>query len=279
MDTYEEMELEVQKPVQEITEDETAMAVVSAGEIARVQGQIISAKKFPRDETTSYQKILTACKRESLAKTAMYSYPRGGTTVRGPSIRLAEQLARSWGNLDTGIRELSQVEGESVVEAYCLDLETNYRSSIIFSVKHVRKTKTKTNVLDDPRDIYEHVANLASRRKRSCILAVIPADITEGAIAACEETLIGGGGEPLIDRLRNMVVMFKELDETVTQEMLEKKIGYKIEEATKSDLTELGSIYNSIKDNMTKRLDWFEEKKGVKTDASKKTDAAFGSQP
>jgi len=275
----EELALEVQHPVQEIADDDTAMAVVSAGEIARVQGQIISAKKFPRDETMSYQKILTACRRESLAKTAMYSYPRGGSIVRGPSIRLAEQLARSWGNLDTGIRELSQIDGESVVEAYCLDLETNYRSSIIFSVKHVRKTKTKTSILDDPRDIYEHVANMASRRKRACILAVIPADITEGAIAACEETIIGGGSEPLIDRLRNMVVMFQELDETVTQEMLEKKLAYKIEDATKSDLTDLGSIYNSIKDGMTKRLDWFEDKKGVKTDASKKTDAAFGSQP
>jgi len=274
----EELALEVQHPVQEIADDDTAMAVVSAGEIARVQGQIISAKKFPRDETMSYQKILTACRRESLAKTAMYSYPRGGSIVRGPSIRLAEQLARSWGNLDTGIRELSQIDGESVVEAYCLDLETNYRSSIIFSVKHVRKTKTKTSILDDPRDIYEHVANMASRRKRACILAVIPADITEGAIAACEETIIGGGSEPLIDRLRNMVVMFQELDETVTQEMLEKKLAYKIEDATKSDLTDLGSIYNSIKDGMTKRLDWFEDKKGVKTDASKKTDAAFGSQ-
>lgn len=42
-------------------------------------------------------RILKSCTRETLAQSAVYSYPRGGQSVEGPSIRLAETLAQEWG--------------------------------------------------------------------------------------------------------------------------------------------------------------------------------------
>lgn len=71
----------------------------------------------------------------------MYEYPRGGTKVTGPSIRLAEAMAQNWGNLDYGLIELEQKAGESQVMAYAWDLETNTRQTIVFSVPHIRATK------------------------------------------------------------------------------------------------------------------------------------------
>src|SRR5690625_1197642 len=77
------------------------MAQSSASrEMEEVKGQIFMARQFPRNVFQSEQRILDACKRPSLAETAIYSYPRGGTKVEGPSIRLAEVLAQNWGNLD-----------------------------------------------------------------------------------------------------------------------------------------------------------------------------------
>ena len=256
-------------------EQDFTMLVLKAGEVARVQGQIVSAKKFPRDESRSYANIMTACSRQSLAKVAVYAYPRGGQAVKGPSIRLAEQLARSWGNIDTGIRELSQEHGESTVEAYAHDLETNYRASKIFSVKHRRYTKKGITNLDDPRDVYELVANAGARRMRACILAVIPGDVCEDAVNKCEQTLAGNISEPLEDRVKKMVVAFKQLNETISQEMLEARLTHSLEETTMEELNDLSAIFRSLKDGMTKRHDWFNLEKGEQTEKSKSLNEKF----
>ena len=60
-----------------------------------VQGAIVMAKKFPRDEVESFNRIVRACQRKGLAENAMYEYPRGGAKVVGPSIRLAEAMAQN----------------------------------------------------------------------------------------------------------------------------------------------------------------------------------------
>lgn len=78
-----------------------------------VQAAMVVAKRFPRDEIEANNRILNACKRKSLAERAIYEYPRGGENVTGPSIRLAEVMAQNWGNLDFGITELEQKNGES----------------------------------------------------------------------------------------------------------------------------------------------------------------------
>ena len=133
-----------------------------------VQAAMVIAKRFPRDEIEAQTRILQACERIVLAEKAEYSYLRGGEKVTGPSIRLAEVLARYWGNIDFGIIELEQRTGESTMMAYAWDLETNTRQTRIFVQKHERKTK-KAGItkLDDPRDIYELTANMGARRVRA----------------------------------------------------------------------------------------------------------------
>src|SRR5690606_7328869 len=154
----------------------------SSREMEEVKGQIFMARQFPRNVFQSEQRILDACKRPSLAQTAVYRYPRGKQVVEGPSIRLAEVLAQNWGNLSFGVKELEQREGESIALAYAWDLETNVRQEKGFTVPHSRKANGKIAKLTDPRDIYELVANNGARRVRSCILGIIPGDIVEAAV-------------------------------------------------------------------------------------------------
>lgn len=231
--------------------------MVTSRQTQEVQGQIIMAKKFPRDEVAASRRIMTACQRKRLAEQAEYEYQRGDSKVVGPSIRLAEALAQNWGNLDFGFVELEQRNGESQVMAYCWDLETNTRQTKIFSVPHVRETKKGNYPLTKPRDIYEQVANQAARRVRACILGIIPGDIVEEAIEQCHKTLLGKDDTPLIDRIKKCV-QIAEKEYQIPQESLEKYIGCKAEAFSMNDLIRLNRVFNSIKDGMAKREEIFE---------------------
>lgn len=231
--------------------------MVSTRQMQEVQGQIIMAKRFPRNEVESYNRIMRACQRRSLAEKAEYEYPRGGQKVTGPSIRLAEVAAQNWGNIDFGIVELEQRKGESQVMAYAWDLETNTRQTKIFSVTHVRSTKKGNIPLTDPRDIYEMVANQGARRMRACILGVIPGDVIESAIAQCHQTLLNGENRPLIDVIKEVCLCFQR-DFNVPVEVLEKYIGCKSEAFSMNDCIRLRKVYISLKDGMAKREEVFE---------------------
>lgn len=223
--------------------------------IQEVQAAMVIAKRFPRDQYAAYERIINACKRPTLAEGALYAYPRGGTTVTGPSIRLAEAVAQAWGNLQFGIRELSQSDGESEVEAFAWDVETNTRQVKVFKVRHQRKARGSIQNLTDPRDVYELVANQGARRLRACILGVIPGDVIESAVRQCEKTMQGNTDKPLEDRIRDMVVYFKELG--VTKDMLEQRLGHKIEATIDVELVNMKKIYQSLRDGMSQRKDWF----------------------
>src|SRR5688500_7437486 len=103
----------------------TEISTDQARAMQSVQAAMVIAQKFNRKPLQAETSIIEACKRFGLAKSATYLYPRGKTSVTGPSIRLAEVLAQSWGNLDFGIRVLESNDDESYVESYCWDLETN----------------------------------------------------------------------------------------------------------------------------------------------------------
>ena len=234
----------------------TEMAI--SRQAQEVQAAMVIAKKFPRDEVQSFNRIMRACQRKTLAEQAMYEYPRGNTKVTGPSIRLAEAMAQNWGNLDYGIIELEQKNGESQVMAYAWDLETNTRQTKIFSVPHIRSTKKGNVTLTDPRDIYELVANQGARRVRACILGVIPGDVIDSALTQCNETLLSDNGNvPLVDLVRQAAALFQN-DYGVTVQMLEKFIGCKSESFSMNDLIRLKRVYKSLKDGMAKREDYFE---------------------
>ena len=223
--------------------------------IAEVQSAVVMAKKFPRDQKQAYDRIILACQRPSLAESAIYSYARGGTDITGPSIRLAEAIAQAWGNIQFGIRELEQRHGESTVEAYAWDIESNTRQVKTFQVSHKRHTKKGTYDLTDPRDIYETVANNGARRLRACILGLIPGDIVDAAVAQCEATLTAKA-DTSPEAMKKLVEAFKAF--TVTKEQIEKRIQRTLDAITPAQVVGMRKIYNSLKDGMSSPSDWFE---------------------
>lgn len=246
------MDLPALAPSQALTEVESHRA------IQEVQAAMVIAKRFPRDQKLALDRILQAFTRPTLAEQALYSYSRGGTEVTGPSIRAAETIAQQWGNLQFGVRELEQRNGESTVEAFAWDVETNTRQVKVFQVPHVRYRRPEKGgsvKLDDPRDIYEAVANQGARRLRACILGVIPGDVVEAAVNQAEVTM-KTKIEVTPELLQKMLEQIGEYG--VTKEMIEKRIQRHYDAITPGLVMQLKKIYNSLRDGMSTAADWFD---------------------
>jgi len=236
-----------------------------AREVATVQTQMAVAQMFPRNIGEVQRKIDSACSRLQLASSATYSFARGGTDIKGPSIRLAEALINAYGNAKAGFEITAQTETESTVRAYAFDMETNTQMERTFVVPHRRDTRGGSYLLTDSRDIYEAVANQAARRVRACILAIIPSDLQEYAVQKCVETE-AANVHITPDTLTKLVAAFSEYD--VTKAQIEAFIQRNLEAITTSQYLRLKSIYTALRDGVAKPETFF---KAVEPSDAEKT--------
>lgn len=223
-----------------------AIAIESERAIAEAQGQLILAKRFPRDLNAAYAELMDACKMPAMANVAFYALPRGGKTISGPSVRLAEEIARVYGNFEYGHRELSRTAGKSEIEVYAWDKQTNNRSIRQITVMHTIDTKDGQRPLRDQKEIDDKIANVASKQIRGRILAMMPKWMVEAAINECRATLAGSNSEPIGVRVRRMTQAFATFG--VNVDHLERRLGHKLDDVTLDELVDLTGIYNAIKE-------------------------------
>lgn len=223
--------------------------------VAEVQAALVVAKRFPRNQAQAMDRVLMSCARPGLAATAVYEYARGGQAISGPSIRLAEELSRQWGNMTTGVYEVARRDGESECLAFAWDLEANTRDERRFIVKHWRDTRTGGYALTDERDIYELIANQGARRKRAAILAMIPGDVQEAAVQQCEQTL-KASADTSPEAMKRLVEAFAPFG--VVKGQIEQLIQRKMAAITAAQVMRLRRIYQSLKDGMGEVADYFQ---------------------
>lgn len=183
---------------------------------------------------------------KGLAERAFYRFPRGGQQVSGPSVHLARELARCWGNVQYGIEELRRDDehGQSEMRAWAWDVQTNTRAGQIFIVPHKRDKQGGPTKLVDLRDIYENNANMGARRLREAIFAILPPWFTEEAKELCARTIEQGDGKPLEDRIAGAIGAFDAMG--VVRTRLEQKLGRKSEKWTAYDVAQLRITHRSI---------------------------------
>ena len=214
--------------------------------VAEVQAAVIVAQQRPRTEALALAAVIETCKRRTVAEKAFYRFPRGKSHVTGESIHLAREIARCWGNLDYGIRELARddIRGESEMLAFAWDLQTNTRVTNTFIAPHRRDRKDGGKILTELRDIYENNANLGARRLRECIFAVLPSWLIEEAKRVCDTTLEGDDTKPFAMRIADCIAAFDGVGIIVDQ--LETKLGRRAQNWTTLDVVQLGVIFRSI---------------------------------
>lgn len=218
-------------------------AVEQARAVAEVQAAVVVAQQVPRDVDRALDAMRDSCSRDGLAKRAFYTVPNRGN---GPSVHLARELARIWGNVQYGVHELRRddVAGESEVQAFAWDVQTNTRSTRTFISPHIRMAKGKRQPLTDIGDIYLSNQNVGARAVRECIFTILPAWFTEEAQDICRATLEHGDGTPLRDRVTKMVKAFDGAGVDLSR--LEAKLGRKRAQWTPQDVADMAIAYTSI---------------------------------
>ncbi|MCI4045099.1 hypothetical protein [Streptomyces sp. TRM75563] len=222
-------------------------AVEQSRAVAEVQAAVLVARQFPRNEAVCIAKMQTACTQQELAQRAFFRFPRGTSNVSGETIQLAKELARCWGNIQFGVAELRRDEeyGESEMQAWAWDMESNERSSTTFIVPHARWANNRAQKLADFRDVYENNANNGARRLREMIFTVLPVWYIEQAKTACANTLATGAGDvPRPQRIAQAISSFEGIG--ITADQIETKLGRKSDKWTDVDLGQLQVIFQSI---------------------------------
>lgn len=238
-------------------------ALVTAREQHEIQAAVISAKRFPRDEFAATTKAIKSFQRPTMAEDALYSFPRGGQKVRGPSVYSARELARCWGNLRYGLRVVGITERVHI-KGFAFDLESNnyIEAEDEFAKRIQRKGRDGVAkwVEPDERDLRELISRRGAILVRNCILQLLPPDLVEDCMATADQTMEDVARNELKqspeEALKRLVFVFDRIG--VSTEVLEKKLGHPLKAVDAKEIAELRQIYSSIKDGHTTREEQFD---------------------
>jgi hypothetical protein len=238
--------------------NELAVAYDQARAQKEIEGSIVLSKKFPRDEMKIFAAIQRSCKRPTFAEKARYAFPRGGATISGPSVNLARELARLWGNVRYGFEVVRDDDDTRKIRAVAWDMESN--TSVVAETEFKKLVYRKSGgwITPDERDLRELTNKHAAILIRKCILQIVPPDFVEDAMNECARTLKGDVSANRNEVLKKLVRAFDDIG--VSTEILERRYGYRVAEFTEDDITELRAIYQSIEDGNSKREEHFAPK-------------------
>lgn len=141
--------------------------------IAEIDQQIATAHKYPRSIDHFVKALETmACYNEAAALNSIYSLPRAGKAIIGPSIGFANACAQAWGNCVDAARivHVDRKEKMVVCEGAFHDLQTNRRTII---PEQRRIVDSKGRLYSDDMIITTSKAG-ASIARRNAILQAVP---------------------------------------------------------------------------------------------------------
>lgn len=234
-----------------------ATVVEQSRAVAEVAAAVQVAQTFPRDIDRALADMRDTCGRLPVANRAFYAVPNRG---QGLSVHIMRELARIWGNLDYGVRELRRDDaaGESEMQAWSWDQQTNTRSTRSFIQPHQRmKGKDRVDLVD-LNDVYLANQNTGARAVRECIASVLPDWFIAEAQAVCEATIQNGEGKSVEERSREAVTAFG--NHGISRAQLEDHVGAKFGKWTPAMLADLQRVYVSITQDGIAASEFFAER-------------------
>lgn len=237
--------------------------------VSVIRASVEVAQCSPRDEARAADRMLSAMSRPRMAEAAEYSFPRGGSNVTGPTIKLAREVARCWGNMQHGVRIVARTEDEIHVEGWAWDLETNTRVSkeSRFAPKIQRRVSGETRwVPAEERDLNELIAKKGAVLVRNAILELIPSDLVDSCLARAAQTLSGEDSESLAadrdGKIAATCAAFAQFG--VTRAQIERQFG----DWTPETVTTLRKIFNALRDGVAKVDEFFGDASSLTSTAS-----------
>jgi len=231
----------------------TSQAAAIARETGKIQAAFVMARHHPRQEAEAVQAIGKACANVRLADEALWSFPRGGKTLSGPSIHLARAAAVCWKNISFGFDVEGRDEDFINLSAYAIDCEANVHARASQRVRRLIQRKVYVNgekrtewVQPDERDELELVNRVGSKLVRRCIFEVVPSWFIRLGEERAKATMKAGlkNAKTRDDRIRTALILFADL--AVTPDMITRKFDSQVAELTADQIAELLAIYQSM---------------------------------
>jgi hypothetical protein len=185
-----ESEEDIETEVGTISEMGGSLAL-QAVDKAAIDVQIATAKAYPRSVDKALKEALTlATLDEETAASMFYALPRSGKTIEGPSARLAEVMAYSWGNLRVDADIIAEDRTHVTAMGTCFDLEKNVAVRVRVKRRITDKRGKRYN-----EDMIGVTSNAAvSIALRNCVFKVIPAALVRRIYADARTASLGQGG-------------------------------------------------------------------------------------
>lgn len=185
---------------------------VSGAIAAEISQQVATAKRYPRrsDKAISTEIMSRATLDEETAAECCYSLPRAGKDIVGPSVRFAELVFASYGNLRVGARfvELDTkdpLRSAIIVEGVCIDMQMNNGQTV-----PVRRSITgKRGVYNADMTNIAFSAGAAIAR-REAIIKTVPKSIW-GAAWKAVLAVLQGDQKTLVARRKSSLEAFQKM--------------------------------------------------------------------
>lgn len=205
--------------VLEVSRIESA-ASLEALNRSEIDIQIATAKKYPRRVNECLNRITDlATVNQATAAECFYSLRRGkgeagSTTIEGPSVRLAEIVAASWGNLRVASNIIGNDGKFITARGVCHDLETNVAVAC-----EVQRRITDRNGRTYNEDMQVVTGNAAGAIAfRNAVFKAVPKAVISEAIAEIKASLTKEVAATFEDTKQQMLTYFAK--NGVTRDML-----------------------------------------------------------
>lgn len=214
---------------------ETSLSLITRVEI---DTQIATAKQFPRSIKMFLDKAMSiATVNENVAASCAYALPRGGKTVEGPTVRLAEIVCSSYGNIRSGARIIANDGKTITAQGICHDLETN--NCVTVEVKRRITDKNGKTFNEDMQVVTGNAA--CAIAFRNAVFKVIPGALTQEVYDKAKQ-VARGTAETLVVRRTKAIAYFK--DQKITEKQICETLA--IKKIDDIDLDKLGILQGMI---------------------------------
>lgn len=238
LQTLEEQHVEVMQ----VNNVETLTALTK-GEI---DAQIATAKQYPRNLANVLNNIETlATMDEDIAGSCFYALRRQGKLIEGASVRMAEIVASSWGNLRTQARIIANDGKTITAQGVCHDLETN--TAISVEVKRRITDKNGRTYNDDMQIMTGNAA--CAIALRNAVFKVVPAALIKKAIDKAKKVSLGEAMTLETSRAK-MLDYFKTIG-VEEKQILDYLSIEKVDEINIDMVVELRGLATAIKEGTT----------------------------
>lgn len=225
-----------------------AGGALSAMTRSEIDMQVATAKKYPRDVIGAVKKMESiACMDEETAASCFYTLPRGGKTIQGESVRLAEIAIACYGNLRAGTRIVSvEADGDTphvVAQAAFHDVENNVMVTI---EKRRRITKKKSKSRPDEDDIQLACDACSSIALRVATFRVVPKSLIRRVYLKAKAVAVGDAST-LINKRASVIEKLQKMGPTLDRILAVVEVK-RVEDVDLEKLETLIGLGTAIKD-------------------------------